>query len=414
MKLTSVLNKFRKSGLSLERVEESSNFYVCKNDLLKNEYVEILVNADGVNVATMAIVQTYNDGDRTKTWFRTINAIIESFQDSIKRAEERAAVAKLNESAVLDSDYYTVHYNESRERYELFIKEDGKNEYFLCRESLDEITKTFDEYNKISSVKAEKHAIVDEFYANDFYTEYIGDGEYIAHNDFIDVKIFEYADEETYCVKIRVNPRGEYELFKDFSTVAEAIGYSKTIENEKTLNDVEMSLFEVKRERMSVTQGSASVYYGGYKVVTFVDKIELIPDGSEYYGEIIGGWASIISDYDFIQSVLNHPLDEIYHFSDKMREVMKEVRKNGATRAIENESEKLPGYAVKRRFDDMDIYYKGEYITTFENDRKKPENYYFDLVSKMYAEKIERIDAAKCNIVSISELAAKRDEAKTH
>lgn len=42
---------------------------------------------------------------------------------------------------------------------------------------------------------------------------------------------------------------------------------------------------EVKRRRPSVTQGEASVYVNGEKVITFGDTIELIEDGKPYYGE---------------------------------------------------------------------------------------------------------------------------------
>ena len=86
--------------------------------------------------------------------------------------------------------------------------------------------------------------------------------------------------------------------------------------------------FTVKRERSSVTQGSATVYLNGEKVLTFGDKIELIKDGQSYYGENIGGWASVIPDNDFINGVLFHPYDDIYHYSDKVKEI---ISRQGAT-----------------------------------------------------------------------------------
>lgn len=73
--------------------------------------------------------------------------------------------------------------------------------------------------------------------------------------------------------------------------------------------------FTVKRNRQSVTQGEATVYLNGEKLVTFGDKIELIKDGQSYYGENIGGWASVKPDSDFINGILFHPYDYIYHLS---------------------------------------------------------------------------------------------------
>lgn len=86
--------------------------------------------------------------------------------------------------------------------------------------------------------------------------------------------------------------------------------------------------FTVKRERSSVTQGSATVYLNGEKVLTFADEIKLIKDGQTCYGENIGGWASTTPDSDFINATLYHPLDSVYHFSDKIKEI---IKRQGAT-----------------------------------------------------------------------------------
>lgn len=77
--------------------------------------------------------------------------------------------------------------------------------------------------------------------------------------------------------------------------------------------------FTVKRERGSVTQGGATVYLNGEKVVTFADTIELIKEGAPYYGENIGGWASTKPDSDFINGVLFHPFND---YSDKVKEII--------------------------------------------------------------------------------------------
>ena len=79
---------------------------------------------------------------------------------------------------------------------------------------------------------------------------------------------------------------------------------------------------EVKRIRGSVTQGEAAVYINGEKVIQFRDKIEIIKEGKPYYSEKIDGWASVISDADFIKSLLWHPLDSYYHYSDKVKEIL--------------------------------------------------------------------------------------------
>lgn len=80
--------------------------------------------------------------------------------------------------------------------------------------------------------------------------------------------------------------------------------------------------FEVKRHRASVTQGTATVYLNGQKVITFGDTIEPIKDGQAFYGDNIGGWASLKPDEDFIKGVLFHPYDHIYHYSDKVKEIL--------------------------------------------------------------------------------------------
>lgn len=83
--------------------------------------------------------------------------------------------------------------------------------------------------------------------------------------------------------------------------------------------------FTVKRERQSVTQGTATVYLNGEKVLTFGDTIELIKEGRPYHGENIGGWASTKSDSSFINGVLFHPKDGIYHYSDKVKEIISKL-----------------------------------------------------------------------------------------
>lgn len=59
-------------------------------------------------------------------------------------------------------------------------------------------------------------------------------------------------------------------------------------------------IYEVKRHRFSVTQGSAEVYLNGKLVISFADNIEI---GGEY-GDNIGGWGSTKSDEVFIKGVM--------------------------------------------------------------------------------------------------------------
>lgn len=70
--------------------------------------------------------------------------------------------------------------------------------------------------------------------------------------------------------------------------------------------------FEVKRDRMSVTQGSATVYLNGEEVVTFDDEPKLIN----------GEWKSVSSDADFIKAALYHSHDYVYHHSDKIKAIL--------------------------------------------------------------------------------------------
>ena len=59
-------------------------------------------------------------------------------------------------------------------------------------------------------------------------------------------------------------------------------------------------IYEVKRERYSVTQGTVDVYLNGEFLISFSDTIEL----GGTYGEVIGGWGSTVSDERFIKGVL--------------------------------------------------------------------------------------------------------------
>ena len=82
---------------------------------------------------------------------------------------------------------------------------------------------------------------------------------------------------------------------------------------------------EVRRTRMSATQGEAKVYINGHYVMSFGDKIELLKEGEPYFGEKIGGWASKESDTSFVRGMLCHNYEEIYRFHEKMGAVLDSI-----------------------------------------------------------------------------------------
>lgn len=84
---------------------------------------------------------------------------------------------------------------------------------------------------------------------------------------------------------------------------------------------------EVKRRRMSVTQGEAVVYINGQEIISFGDDIRMIPKGERYFGAKIEDWASVKPDTDFVLGMLYHPYDEIYHYSEKVKRALCEVLK---------------------------------------------------------------------------------------
>ncbi len=76
-----------------------------------------------------------------------------------------------------------------------------------------------------------------------------------------------------------------------------------------------------ERVRMSVTQGSVEVYINGKYILSFGDEIVLPKRGAspgDYYGEDIGGWRSSAPDSSFVLGLIWHPLDYVYHYSDRI------------------------------------------------------------------------------------------------
>lgn len=81
-------------------------------------------------------------------------------------------------------------------------------------------------------------------------------------------------------------------------------------------------LIEVKRNRISVTQGYATVYVNGEEMISFGEEIKLIRQSEKYYGEMIDGWASTKPDEAFIKGMLFHPFDRYYRCSEKFRNML--------------------------------------------------------------------------------------------
>lgn len=82
----------------------------------------------------------------------------------------------------------------------------------------------------------------------------------------------------------------------------------------------------VNRRRGSVTQGMVDVLINGVKIMDFGDTIELIKPGEKYYGELIDNWGSTVPDISFIRGALYHPLDEMYHYSDRVKNFLDEAQ----------------------------------------------------------------------------------------
>ena len=111
--------------------------------------------------------------------------------------------------------------------------------------------------------------------------------------------------------------------------------------NDNQYPSAEITLrIEVRRVRMSVTQGEAAVYINGSKIISFGDKIEMIAPGEKYYGPLIGDWASKKPDADFIRGLLFHPLDDLYHYSDTVKNIINRMCEDSFPGTIRGERSK--------------------------------------------------------------------------
>lgn len=77
-------------------------------------------------------------------------------------------------------------------------------------------------------------------------------------------------------------------------------------------------IIEARRTRSSVTQGNISIFVNNKDMgVNFEDKIEINEEGN---------WVSTTPDNElgkFVYACLWHPLDHIYHLSDKFKDLFK-------------------------------------------------------------------------------------------
>lgn len=77
----------------------------------------------------------------------------------------------------------------------------------------------------------------------------------------------------------------------------------------------------VNRVRMNATQGEVKVFVNEKYILNFGDKI-VLPERrtspENYYGDDIGGWRSSEPDSSFVLGLIWHPLDYVYHYSERI------------------------------------------------------------------------------------------------
>lgn len=102
--------------------------------------------------------------------------------------------------------------------------------------------------------------------------------------------------------------------------------YFRTEQEAQEIMDTIQSLdITTERVRMSVTQGEVRVFINGKYILNFGDKIVLPERGArpeDYYGDDIGGWRSSEPDSGFVLGLIWHPHDRVYHYSEKICEIL--------------------------------------------------------------------------------------------
>lgn len=97
--------------------------------------------------------------------------------------------------------------------------------------------------------------------------------------------------------------------------------FSTWEEAQRVMYTIQSLDITTERVRMSATQGEVEVYINGKYILDFGDNIVLPKRGDspeDYYGDDIGGWRSSKPDSGFVLGLIWHPLDYVYHYSEKI------------------------------------------------------------------------------------------------
>lgn len=99
-------------------------------------------------------------------------------------------------------------------------------------------------------------------------------------------------------------------------------------EEEVFINNLDVTF---ERVRMSVTQAEVKMFVHGQYVLNFGDEMEVIHDGTDYYGTKCGCWASTHPDSRFVLGLIWNPFDDMYHYSDMIRAAVRKAGNDGKT-----------------------------------------------------------------------------------
>ena len=116
----------------------------------------------------------------------------------------------------------------------------------------------------------------------------------------------------------------------------------------------------VVRYRNSVTQGGAYVLVNGERVIEFGENIQLIKPGEKFYGENIDGYASTISDAEFIRGFCKR--DEFQKYLSEA--VEKEKDKVRTLKTIDPQNRGMRGMTNYERIKEMSLEEMHEFLAT--------------------------------------------------
>lgn len=92
-------------------------------------------------------------------------------------------------------------------------------------------------------------------------------------------------------------------------------------EAQRIMYAIQSLTITTERVRLSATQGWVEVYVNGEYILNFGDDIVLPERGAnpeDYYGDDIGGWRSSKPDSAFVLGLIWHPMDYVYHYSERI------------------------------------------------------------------------------------------------